>query len=95
MRGVNRVEAARELGVGPAATADAVEAAFRVEARRRHPDLGGDAGAFRRAIEARAVLLRPPPPDPFGRVVDVIVRYHPAVRLLEALARAVDRRVAP
>lgn len=93
--GVDRVEAARELGVSVAAPGDLVEKAFRRAARAHHPDVGGDAGAFRRATEARSVLLRPGPPDPLTWVVDAIVRHHPAVRLLEALARAVDRRIAP
>lgn len=69
-----------------------VEKAFRRAARSRHPDVGGDAVAFRRATEARAVLLRPRSPDPVARVIEVIVRYHPAVRAIEALIRAVDRQ---
>jgi len=89
---VNRAEAARELGVPLGAPAVLVEKAFRHAARGRHPDVGGDAVSFRRAIEARSVLLHPSPTDPVGRVVDVIIRYHPAVRLIEVLVRAVDRR---
>lgn len=69
-----------------------VEKAFRRAARARHPDVGGDAVAFRRATEARAVLLRPRPPDPVARAIEVIVRYHPAVRVIEALIRAIDRQ---
>lgn len=77
----------------PAGAAPAlVEKAFRRAARSRHPDVGGDAVAFRRATEARAVLLRPRPVDPMDRVVQVLVRYHPVVKLVEALARAVERR---
>lgn len=92
---MNRAEAARELGVAPGAPSGLVEKAFRHAARRRHPDVGGDATQFRRAMEARSVLLRPSPPDPVGRVVDVIIRYHPAVRLVEAVVRVVDRRTVP
>ncbi|HXH58398.1 hypothetical protein [Iamia sp.] len=91
---MDRTAAARELGVPVSAPATLVEKAFRHAVRVRHPDVGGDAVSFRRATEARTILLRPTPPDPVGRVVDVIVRYHPAVRLVEALARAVDRRTA-
>jgi hypothetical protein len=45
--------------------------------------------------EARTVLLVPRAPDPFARlaeVVEVVVRYHPAVLVVEALVRVVDRR---
>lgn len=90
--GVDRSEAARELGVPAGAAPALVEKAFRRAARSRHPDVGGDAVAFRRATEARAVLLRPRPVDPMDRVVQVLVRYHPVVKLVEALARAVERR---
>ena len=90
--GVDRAEAARELGVPHGAAPALVEKAFRRAARSRHPDVGGDPVAFRRATEARAVLLRPRPVDPMDRVVQVLVRYHPAVRLIEALARAIERR---
>lgn len=91
---VDRIEAARELGVPSGAAPALVEKAFRRAARSRHPDVGGDALAFRRATEARAVLLRPRPPDPVVRVVEVLVRYHPVVRAIEAVLRAVDRRAA-
>ncbi|QYG91446.1 hypothetical protein HC251_02670 [Iamia sp. SCSIO 61187] len=89
---MDRTEAARELGVPSGAAPALVEKAFRRAARSRHPDVGGDAVAFRRATEARAVLLRPRPPDPLARAVEVIVRYHPAVRAIEALIRAIDRQ---
>lgn len=89
---MDRLQAARELAVAPGATAEVVERAFRRAARRHHPDVGGDAPAFRRAAEARAVLLGPPPAHPVGRVVDLVVRHHPAVRLLDAVLRALDRR---
>lgn len=92
---MNRTEAARELGVPPGAPSGLVEKAFRHAARRRHPDLGGDATQFRRAMEARSVLLRPPPPDPVARVVDLMIRYHPAVRLVEAVVRVVESRAVP
>lgn len=89
---MDRVEAARELGVPAGAAPALVEKAFRRAARARHPDVGGDPVAFRRATEARAVLLRPRPVDPMDRVVQVIVKYHPVVRLVEVLARAIERR---
>ncbi len=92
---MNRADAARELGVPYGAPPSLVEKAFRHAVRLRHPDVGGDAVAFRRATEARAVLLCPPPADPVTRVVEVIIRYHPAVRLVEALARVVERRAPP
>lgn len=92
---MDRAEAARELGVPRGAAPALVEKAFRRAARSRHPDVGGDPVAFRRATEARAVLLRPAPPDPMYRVAQLIVRYHPVVRIVEALVREVDRRTAP
>lgn len=88
---VDRVEAARELGVPHGAAPPLVEKAFRRAARHRHPDVGGDATSFRRATEARAVLLRPRPVDPMDRVVQLLVRHHPVVRLVEVLARAIER----
>jgi hypothetical protein len=88
---VDRVEAARELGVPSGAAPPLVEKAFRRAARSRHPDVGGDAVAFRRATEARAILLRPRSADPLDRVVQVLVRHHPVVRLIEVLARAIER----
>ncbi|MGI8937885.1 MAG: hypothetical protein ACR2JF_06685 [Iamia sp.] len=92
---MNRVDAARELGVPLGAAPALVEKAFRHAVRVRHPDVGGDAAAFRRATEARAVLLCPMPTDPVTRVVEVIVRYHPAIRLLEAMVRVVERHSPP
>ncbi len=92
---MNRADAARELGVPMGAPPSLVEKAFRHAVRARHPDVGGDAASFRRATEARAVLLCPPASDPVTRVVDVIIRYHPAVRLVEALVRVVERRTPP
>lgn len=92
---MDRWQAARELGVPPTASPVEVERAFRVAARLRHPDLGGHPLAFRRATEARDVLLRPRPSHPLERAIEVVVRYHPAVLLVEALARAVERRTAP
>ncbi len=92
---MNRVEAAGVLAVPLGAPVADVEQAFRHAARRCHPDLGGDAQAFRRATEARAVMLRPPPPDPVLRVIEMMVRYHPALRLLAAVGRVVERRAPP
>ena len=92
---MDRGQAARELGVPPGAPTADVERAFRAAARVHHPDVGGDALAFRRVTEARAVLLAPRATDPFTRladVVEVIVRYHPAVLVVEAVVRVVDRR---
>lgn len=91
---MDRAEAARELGVPSGAAPPLVEKAFRRAARSRHPDVGGDPVAFRRATEARAVLLRPRPTEPMDRVVQLLVRYHPAVKLIEALARAIERRTS-
>lgn len=89
---MDRSEAARELGVPPGAAPALVEKAFRRAARSRHPDVGGDAVAFRRATEARAVLLRPRNAEPMEQLVQVLVKYHPVVRLVEVLARAIERR---
>jgi len=95
VRGVDRGQAARELGIPLGAPSMDVERAYRAAARVHHPDVGGDALAFRRVTEARAVLLAPRATDPFTRladVVEVIVRYPPAVLVVEALVRVVDRR---
>jgi curved DNA-binding protein CbpA len=91
---VDRVEAARELGVPSSAAPPLVEKAFRRAARSRHPDVGGDPVAFRRATEARAILLRPRQADTMDRVVQIIIRHHPVVRLVEALARVIERNTS-
>lgn len=52
-----RAEAARLLGVGPHANADAINAAFRKNMAQAHPDQGGDAEHARRLIAARDLLL--------------------------------------
>lgn len=49
----------RELGIAPAASLEDVRDAFRAEAKRRHPDAGGDAAAFRRLKDAYAKLSDP------------------------------------
>ncbi|HEX7133119.1 MAG TPA: J domain-containing protein [Iamia sp.] len=73
---MNRDEAARVLGVGPAATADDVRTAFRTLVRQQHPDRSGRPGsvAVSRLVEARRTLLSPvpvgapaPPPPPARR----------------------------
>lgn len=93
---MDRVEAARELGVPRGAAPALVEKAFRRAARARHPDVGGDPVAFRRATEARAVLLRPQPVDPLVlKVAEVLVRYHPVVRFAQAFVRALERNSRP
>ncbi len=89
---VDRAEAARELGVASQATPIDVERAFRRAARSHHPDLGGDPRRFHRVIEARAVLLEPARDDPFVRAAQLVVRYHPVVRLVDVLVRVADRR---
>ncbi|MBI2709431.1 MAG: hypothetical protein HYX34_07015 [Actinobacteria bacterium] len=86
------------LGVAPGAPPTDVERAFRRAARRCHPDTGGSAAAFRRAVEARAVLLRAPGEDPIERFVHVtvtVIRAHPVVRLLEGVGRFLGSRLDP
>lgn len=81
------------LGVTSTSSAAEVEQAFRVAARRCHPDTGGHAGAFRAVAEARTVMLTSPAPHPVDRVVDVVVRYHPLILLADVVARAIDRHL--
>lgn len=50
-------DACKELGVSPGASRTEIEQAFRERARQIHPDAGGSTAAFRRAKEARDMLL--------------------------------------
>lgn len=55
---------AREvLGVSSASTAAELRRAYRVAAKRAHPDAGGDEGAFRQVVDAYRVLQDPRDPD--------------------------------
>jgi len=58
------------LGVPAHATTEEVRGAFRRAARGAHPDVGGDAGAFRTLVSARDVLLAAAPAVPARRWVD-------------------------
>ncbi len=56
------------LGVDPGTPIAGVRSAWRVAARRHHPDLGGDAAAFMAAQDAwEAIKKAQPPPAPSGR----------------------------
>lgn len=48
-----------DLGVGPDASPEAINAAFRRAAKKHHPDAGGDAEAFGR-VQRAALVLRDP-----------------------------------
>ncbi|HKS68103.1 MAG TPA: DnaJ domain-containing protein [Candidatus Acidoferrales bacterium] len=52
-----RVAALRVLGLGAGASNQEIELAFRKEARRHHPDVGGDPAKFRAVVNARDFLL--------------------------------------
>jgi hypothetical protein len=54
---VDEATACHLLGVPLGAQRSQVEAAFRTEALRRHPDRGGEVEAFRRIVDARDTLL--------------------------------------
>jgi hypothetical protein len=62
-------DAIKLLGVPANYTKEDVEAAFRREAKKAHPDVGGTAGQFRKLVQARDRLLAAlgtsaPPPKP-------------------------------
>ena len=65
------------LGLAPGATRDEVRSAWRSASKRLHPDLGGDAAAFREAFEAYQALLHGPHQGDYGDEVrwpsDVLV----------------------
>jgi hypothetical protein len=90
---VRREEARALLGVGPAATAEDIERAFRARVRTAHPDRGGDAELFRRLVTARTTLARAAE----GPRPRLTVRYSPARRLIRAVQQrlpwATKRRV--
>jgi curved DNA-binding protein CbpA len=50
-------EARAVLGLASAAGRDEIARAFRAAAKRLHPDAGGEAGAFGRAVEAYRRLI--------------------------------------
>lgn len=52
-----RVAALRVLGLSAGASDQEIELAFRKEARRHHPDVGGDPAKFRAVVNARYLLL--------------------------------------
>jgi len=56
-QGDERVAALRVLGLAPGASEQQIELAFRKEARRHHPDVGGDPARFRAVVNARDFLL--------------------------------------
>jgi hypothetical protein len=58
------------LGLTRAATEAEVRAAWRDAARRTHPDVGGDAVAFRRAREAYEILIDPVQRAAHDRLLD-------------------------
>ena len=51
-------EARDVLGVGPQASADEINAAWRQLLKKHHPDQGGSADYTRRLNEARKALLK-------------------------------------
>jgi hypothetical protein len=55
---MDRKSAAKFLGVSNPLTLDAIKRAYRTKAQSTHPDHGGDAAEFRRATEARNILLQ-------------------------------------
>lgn len=52
-----RAAALRLLGLLPGSSDGEIESAFRKEARRHHPDVGGDPARFRAIVDARNFLL--------------------------------------
>jgi hypothetical protein len=58
------------LGLTRGASDDEVRAAWRDAARRTHPDVGGDAVAFRRAREAYEILIDPVQRAAHDRLLD-------------------------
>jgi len=48
-----------DLGVSPSADEAAIKAAFREQAKRRHPDKGGSKEEFSKLTAAKAILLDP------------------------------------
>jgi DnaJ domain len=56
-QGDERIAALRVLGLAPGASEQQIELAFRKEARRHHPDVGGDPLRFRSIVRARDFLL--------------------------------------
>jgi hypothetical protein len=56
--GMGDFEARQVLGVGPAAGAAEIEAAYRRLMRRAHPDHGGSSGLASQLNAARAALIR-------------------------------------
>ena len=46
------------VGVAESSTTDEIRRAYRIRARKLHPDVGGDAAAFRKLVAAFELLLR-------------------------------------
>lgn len=78
------------LNVPASASRRTVELAFRVLARRHHPDVGGDPKVFAELVAARAVLLDPDPGGP-GVTVAVRRRDRRLRKVADALRRLLGR----
>jgi hypothetical protein len=100
---VDQAAARRLLRLPAGASARQVEAAFRVQVRSAHPDLGGDAECFQQVVEARKVLLAPsrsPIVTPRTPRRPAQVQFVPSSSLFRQVAvivirRLVERRQGP
>lgn len=80
---MDRIVAARVLGVPADASSERVVAAFRRRAKSVHPDQGGSQEAMYELVQARSVLLGAgPPPHAGPRPPVVIIRTEPPLRRL-------------
>lgn len=80
---MDRIVAARVLGVPADAPSERVVAAFRRRAKSVHPDQGGSQEAMYELVQARSVLLGAgPPPHAGPRPPVVIIRTEPPLRRL-------------
>jgi hypothetical protein len=92
-----RRDALRLLGLQDPADRSEVISAYRRLARQHHPDLGGDADAFRSLTVARDLLLSDARSEPgvsdgsaAGR--SVTVRQRPSRRFVRGLRRRLGRK---
>lgn len=91
---MNVVEACMLLHTAPNSTNDEIKQNFRIEARRWHPDRGGDTDAMRRMIEARDYLLSMPPESRRGEWRQLKSRFNDIAVRLDAETDAWEARIA-
>lgn len=83
------------LEIKPGSSKEEITKAFRKKAMKFHPDKGGDPNVFKKIVDAKEYLLKPPPPPKptfNGKTADEILKEY--LRTEQAsLQKELDRMV--